>query len=39
MLLVMTKDKYSEIHICGSIIKSSECEKVLGIKIDSELQF
>ena len=35
----MTKDKYSEIHICGSIIKSSECEKVLGIKIDSELQF
>ena len=35
MLLIMTKDKSSEIHIGESIIKSSDCEKLLGIKIDS----
>ena len=35
----MTKDKYSEIHIGESIVKSSGCEKVLGIKIDSNLHF
>ena len=31
----MTKDKSSEIHVGESIIKSSDCEKLLGIKIDS----
>ena len=36
---VITKDKSSEIHICESIIKSSDCEKLLGIKIDSKLHF
>ena len=35
----MTKYKSSEIHIGESIIKSSGCEKVLGIKIDSKLIF
>ena len=35
----MNKDKSSEIHIGGSVIKSSDCEKLLGIKIDSELLF
>ena len=39
MSLIRTKDKYSEIHLGGSIIKSSECVKALSIKIDSELQF
>ena len=33
----MTKDKSSEIHIRKSIVKSSGCEKVPGIKIDSKL--
>ena len=33
----MTKDKSSEIHIGESIVKSSYCEKVLGIKTDSKL--
>ena len=39
MLLIMTKDKSSEIHISESIIKSSDYEKVLGIKIDSKFRF
>ena len=39
MSLIMTKDKSSEIHIGESAVKSSGCEKVLGIKIDSKLQF
>ena len=36
---LITKDKSSEIHIAESIIKSSDCEKLLGIKIDSKLHF
>ena len=39
MLLIMTKDKYLSIHIGESIIKSSDCQKVLGIKIDAKLHF
>ena len=39
MSLIMTKDKSSEIHIGESVVKSSSCEKVLGIKIDSKFQF
>ena len=35
----MSKDKSSEIHIGESIVKSSGCEKVVGIKIDSKLHF
>ena len=35
----MTKDKPSEINIGESIVKSSDCGKVLGIKIDSKLHF
>ena len=35
----MTKDKSSEIHISECIIKCSDCEKLLGIKIDSKLHF
>ena len=35
----MNKDKSSEIHIGGSVIKRSDCEKLLGIKIDSKLLF
>ena len=35
----MTKDKSSEIHIGESIVKSSDFEKVLGIKIDLKLLF
>ena len=37
--LLLTKDKSSEIHIGDSIIESSTCEKLLGIKIDSKLLF
>ena len=37
--LLMTKDKSSEIHIGKSIMKSSDCEKLLCIKIDSKLHF
>ena len=37
--LLMTKDKSSEIHIGESIIKSSDCEKLPGIKVDSKLPF
>ena len=32
---ILTKDKSLEIHIGESIIRSSNCEKLLGIKIDS----
>ena len=34
---VITKDKSSEIHIGESIIKSSDCENLLDIKIDSKI--
>ena len=37
MSLIMTKDKSSEIYIGEFIVKSSDCEKVPGIKIDSKL--
>ena len=37
--LLMTKQKSSEIHIGQSFIKSSDCGKLLGIKIDSKLHF
>ena len=37
--LLLTKDKSSQIHIGDSIIESSTCEKLLGIKIDSKLCF
>ena len=33
------QDKYSEIYIGEFIIKSSDCEKLLGIKIHSKLHF
>ena len=36
---IITKDKSSEIHIGQSIIKSSDCEKLPDIKIDSKLHF
>ena len=36
---LITKDKYSEIHIGESIIKSSNCEKLLAIEIDPKLCF
>ena len=36
---LITKDKSSEIHIGEPIIKSSDCEKLLEIKINSELHF
>ena len=39
MSLIMTKDKYSEIHIGEIIIKSGDCEKQLVVKINSELHF
>ena len=36
----MTKeDKSSAIHIGESIIKSGDCEQVLGVKIASKLHF
>ena len=37
--LLLSKDESSEIHIGDSIIESSTCEKLLGIKIDSKLRF
>ena len=37
--LVLSKEESSEIHIGDSIIESSTCEKLLGIKIDSKLRF
>ena len=39
MSLTMTKDKSSKIHISEIIVKSSDCEKLLGVKIDSKLHF
>ena len=39
MSLIMTKDKFSEIHIGVIIIKSGYCEKLLGVLIDSILYF
>ena len=39
MSLIMTKDKFSKIHIGEIIVKSSDCEKLLGIKIDSRHHF
>ena len=33
------QDKSSEIHIGESMIKSSDCVKLLGMKIDSKLNF
>ena len=35
----MTKNKSSEIHISEIIIKSGDCEKLLGVKTDSKLHF
>ena len=35
----MRKDKSAEIHIGETIIKISDFEKLLGIKIDSKLHF
>ena len=32
--LLLSKDESSEIHIGDSVIESSTCEKLLGIKID-----
>ena len=37
--LLLSKDESSEIHIRDSIMESSTCEKLLGIKIDSKLRF
>ena len=37
--LLLSKNESSEIHIGDSIIESSTCEKLLGIKIDSKLRF
>ena len=37
--LLLSKDESSEIHAGDSIIESSTCEKLLGIKIDSKLCF
>ena len=37
--LLLSKDESSKIHIGDSIIKSSTCEKILGIKIDLKLHF
>ena len=33
------QDKSSEIHIGESMLKSSDCEKLQGMKIDSKLHF
>ena len=37
--LLLIKVESSEIHIGDSKIKSSTCEKLLGIKIDSKIHF
>ena len=37
--LLLSKDESSEIYLGDSIIESSTCEKLLGIKIDSKLRF
>ena len=39
MSLIMSKDKSSEIHIGENIVKNDDCEKLLGVKIDSKLHF
>ena len=36
--MLLSKDESSEIHIGDSIIESSTCEKLLGIKTDSKLR-
>ena len=36
---LLSKDESSEIHIGDSVIESSNCEKLLDIKIDSKLRF
>ena len=36
--LLISKSKFSQIHKGESTIKSSDYEKLLGIKIDSKLQ-
>ena len=36
---LLSKDESSEVHIGDSIIESSNCEKLLGIKTDSKLFF
>ena len=38
-LITKDKSKSSKIHKGESITKSSDCEKLLGIKIDSKLHF
>ena len=35
--LLLRKNKSPEIHIGEFIIKSSDCEKLLGIKVDSKI--
>ena len=35
----MTKGKFSETHMVQIIIKSGNCQKLLGVKIDSKLHF
>ena len=37
--MLLSKDESSESHIGNSIIESSTCEKLLGIKIYSKLCF
>ena len=37
MSLIMSKTKSSEIHVSKSNNKSNDCEKLLGIKINSKL--
>ena len=37
--LLLSKNEPSEIHIVDSLIESSICEKLLGIKIYSKLRF
>ena len=39
MSFIMTKVKSSEIHIGEIIIKNGDCEKLLGVNIDSKLHF
>ena len=39
MSLIMTKAKSSKIRIGEVIVKSSDCEKLLGVKIDSRIIF
>ena len=39
MSVIKTKDKSSEIYIDKSIIKSSDCKILLGLKTDAKLHF